>query len=209
MKSKYIENPCRYSAIPLYKLDKIQDYNIVVLHDQDITNYDFENYSTHQRFFRLIHRFKNIQTNDIEGYHIRTFNLDKDITLAVKLINNSYQDIHISELQIRAMLNSKYYYKDLWVFIVDDRTNKEVALGICQFDDNIKEIDFDWIQVLPKYRGKGLGSMLVSNLLLKSSIYGDFATVSGDLDNRFSPENLYRRCGFYGEDIWHVLQKQK
>lgn len=35
----------------------------------------------------------------------------------------------------------------------------------------------------------------------------DFATVSGKVNNITNPERVYRKCGFEGNDIWHVLIK--
>ena len=33
----------------------------------------------------------------------------------------------------------------------------------------------------------------------------EFATVSGKVNNPTNPESLYRKCGFTGNDIWHIL----
>ncbi len=35
-----------------------------------------------------------------------------------------------------------------------------------------------------------------------------FATVSGKVTNKTKPEKLYRRCGFTGDDIWHILKSK-
>ena len=35
-----------------------------------------------------------------------------------------------------------------------------------------------------------------------------FATVSGQCNNPTNPEALYRKCGFTGSDVWHVLRKR-
>jgi len=37
----------------------------------------------------------------------------------------------------------------------------------------------------------------------------EFATVSGKVNNATSPEILYRKCGFIGNDIWHILTKEE
>ena len=59
---------------------------------------------------------------------------------------------------------------------------------------------------MPEYRGKGIGSMLVSHLLSISPKGAKFATVSGDIDSMSSPEKLYRKCGFTGTDVWHIIK---
>lgn len=35
----------------------------------------------------------------------------------------------------------------------------------------------------------------------------DFVTVSGKVDNLTNPRYLYKACGFYDEEIWHVMKK--
>lgn len=29
--------------------------------------------------------------------------------------------------------------------------------------------------------------------------------ILGIVDNKATPEQLYRKCGFTGEDVWHIL----
>jgi len=36
----------------------------------------------------------------------------------------------------------------------------------------------------------------------------NFVTVSGEVDNSTNPEALYRKCGFIGDDIWHIMTKK-
>ena len=36
----------------------------------------------------------------------------------------------------------------------------------------------------------------------------EFATVSGECDNSTNPEGVYRKCGFEGSNIWHIISKQ-
>jgi ribosomal protein S18 acetylase RimI-like enzyme len=80
------------------------------------------------------------------------------------------------------------------------------ALGIADFDAEIKEGSLEWIQVLPSKRGLGLGKMLVNELLQRLKSKADFVTVSGRVDNPANPQALYRKCGFTGDDIWYVVE---
>lgn len=34
-----------------------------------------------------------------------------------------------------------------------------------------------------------------------------FATVSGKVNDPSAPQRLYRKCGFTGDDVWHILKK--
>ena len=65
----------------------------------------------------------------------------------------------------------------------------------------------EWIQVSQRHRGKGLGRYVVSELLRRLKSKAGFATVSGQCNNATNPEMLYRKCGFSGNDVWHILRK--
>ncbi|MCI8443399.1 MAG: hypothetical protein HFG27_12855 [Provencibacterium sp.] len=52
---------------------------------------------------------------------------------------------------------------------------------------------------------KNVRNQRLVNALLCRMQEADFATVSGKVDSFSNPERLYRRCGFQGEDIRHVL----
>ncbi|MBR4875433.1 MAG: hypothetical protein IKU95_02975, partial [Clostridia bacterium] len=54
-------------------------------------------------------------------------------------------------------------------------------------------------------RRKGIGQAIVSELLRRMADLADFATVSGKVNSVTQPEKLYRKCGFCGNDIWHIL----
>lgn len=206
---KYISNLCRYSALPLYKELRQNNSSIRVIHNTDFKQDFLLKNTDHKRFFRISHNLENVREVRITGYNIRKFNAETDIDKVINIINESYTDIKITKKEVIQMLKDKVYNSDLWKFVIDKSTNKEVALGICQFDASVFEVEFDWIQVLPEYRGKGIGLMLVSHLLNNTPKNAKFATVSGNIDNPSSPEKLYRNCGFVGNDVWHILIKSK
>ena len=78
---------------------------------------------------------------------------------------------------------------------------------ISDFDKELHEGILEWIQVIPAYRGQKIGQLLVNELLKRMANIAKFATVSGKVNNPTSPEMLYRKCGFVGNDIWHVLTR--
>ncbi|MBR6525201.1 MAG: GNAT family N-acetyltransferase [Clostridia bacterium] len=88
-------------------------------------------------------------------------------------------------------------------------SGKIVGCGMADFDSQMQEGIIEWIQVLPEYRGKKIGQLLVNELLLRMKTMAKFATVSGQMNNPSSPEKLYRKCGFVGNDIWHILRSKK
>lgn len=92
--------------------------------------------------------------------------------------------------------------------VKEKSTGKYVGCGMADFDIETKELILEWIQVLPQYRGKKIGQLIVTELLSKMKDVADFATVSSKVDNTTNPEALYRKCGFAGDDAWHILRKK-
>lgn len=87
-------------------------------------------------------------------------------------------------------------------------SGKIAGTGIAEFDAQMGEGILEWIQVSPECRGRGIGTYLVAELLHRIAAKAEFATVSGQVRNPSEPEKLYRKCGFTGNDVWHVLRKK-
>ena len=124
------------------------------------------------------------------------------------MINESYkhENIVVSEQDILQWKQHKTFREELCVYINADN-GKMSASGIAEFDEVCREGIIEWVQVLPEYRGRGLGKKIVDVLLNRlKSIGASFVTVSGNLDNTSKPLELYRKCGFAGDDIWYICQ---
>lgn len=46
-----------------------------------------------------------------------------------------------------------------------DKYHHRTALGIANFDSELKEGSLEWIQVMPNDRGSGIGQVIVNELL--------------------------------------------
>lgn len=200
---EYLENPCRKSSIPYWKTKEINiPSNMKIVHQNNFENRYLIDYRD-EKYFRLIHYLDDIKDNSSQGYSIKTAEVS-DIPLIVEIINKSYSDLSVSCEQIISYTKTQVYDKDLWILVYENRTNQIAGCGIADFDCEAKEGILEWIQVLPEYRGKKIGTMIVNELLNRMK-RADFATVSGKTDNHTNPERLYRSCGFVGNDIWHIL----
>ncbi|MDY6866369.1 MAG: GNAT family N-acetyltransferase [Chloroflexota bacterium] len=65
--------------------------------------------------------------------------------------------------------NHPVFEPDLWVWIMDEEEDQPAALGIAELDNRVPEASLEWIQVLPGYRGRGLGKAIVAELLRRVS----------------------------------------
>lgn len=176
-----------------------------IVHQEDFHNKYLNDYND-EKYFRLIHHLDNIQNHSLQEFSVKTAE-SEDISLIVEIINKSYSDLSVSYEQILSYTKTAVYNKDLWILAYENKTNTLVGCGIADFDNETKEGILEWIQVLPEYRGKGIGKLIVNELLSRMT-KADFATVSGKVDNLTNPEKLYRSCGFIGNDIWHILTKK-
>lgn len=203
----YLQNPCALLSIPYWKAKNITvPDNMIILHEKDFSADLLQEYSD-ELYFRLFHSMKGIAKAEVSGYDIVTATAE-NIDTIVSVINKSYADLQVSVEQIQSYTKIPVYQSELWILINESATGKCVGCGIAEFDPEAKELILEWIQVLPEYRGKNIGTVIVKELLWRGSVFAEFATVSGKINNVTKPEALYRKCGFTGNDVWHILHKK-
>lgn len=201
---EYLQNPCAVSSLPYWKAKSITvPDNMIILHEKDYSDNLLSDYSD-EKYFRLYHNLKKINNDSIEGFEIVTAEKD-DLSIIVDIINKSYIDMKASCEQFESYTKTSVYNPDLWIMIKDISSGNYIGCGIADFDSDAKELILEWIQVLPEYRRKGIGQFIVNELLNRGKSIANFATVSGKVDNATKPELLYRKCGFTGNDVWHIL----
>jgi len=208
-KEKYINDPCGVCSTAywknayFYKTD-----NMSIIHEKDLSQID-QNAFRITKYFRLLHTFEALFPSVLSSeYYFQPVDVKAQNGIASVLINSCYEDISASPEQVEEWTRYPVFDNDLWIFICEKASEAPVALGIADFDRDIREGSLEWIQVLPDKRGLGLGQALVNELLRRLKKKADFVTVSGKLDNFSNPESLYRKCGFTGNDVWCVLQQQ-
>ena len=200
----YIKNPCKYSSLPYWKIKTISvPDELLILHDEQFQAGRFDAYLDEQ-FFRLKHELNNLRRPSLpQGFSLKSATVKE----YADHINDCYSDLSVSEELLRGYTERSVYSKNLWIAVIDaDKSSSIVASGIAEFDPVACEGALEWIQVTKEYRGKGLGQFVVNELLWRLNKRADFVTVSGKVDNATKPEKLYRKCGFVGSDIWHILR---
>lgn len=203
----YLQNPCRVLSIPYWKAKNITiPENLKIVHDNDFSDELLSRYMD-ETYFRLYHNLQGLRKPELPGYDIVTV-LPEDIDTIVSVINNSYTDLQVSAEQMQSYTKTPVYRPDLWILVKEKSGGTCVGCGIADFDAEAEELILEWIQVLPQYRGNNIGTAIVNELLWRGRKFANFATVSGKIDNATKPEQLYRKCGFTGKDIWHVLHKK-
>lgn len=203
----YLNNPCSSSSIPYWKAKNISiSDNMKIVHDREFSAELLKEYKD-ETYFRIYHSMKNVTKPELTGYEIMTA-LPKDLETIVFVINCSYDDLRVTVEQIQSYTKTPVYCPELWILAKESATGKCVGCGIADFDEKAEELILEWIQVLPEYRGKNIGTAIVEELLWRGKDIAKFATVSGKVENITKPDLLYRKCGFTGNDVWHILRKK-
>lgn len=203
-KEQYLADPCRAASIPYWKANSITvPDGVKILHREEYDEAMYQQYID-EPYFRLIHDLKSLADPKLpQGYSLTTATLSE----YAAHIGSCYDGIGITEDELQSYTLRPVYDAALWLAVKDDRTGTIVGTGIAELDREIGEGVLEWIQVSNGHRGKGLGTFIVFELLLRMKDKISFATVSGQCNNTSNPEMLYRRCGFTGNDVWHILRK--
>ena len=205
LKQQYLRNPCGTLATAYWKEKAFaKPPGIKIMHEKNGTTHA-ENKGT--KYFRLIHRMAEYPKAIMpSGYTFQHVNLPSEAALVADIINRCYEGYAQTSESVLKWMAYPVFLASLWVYVWDREKNAPAALGIADFDASINEGSLEWIQVLPAYRGKGLGKAIVLELLDRLHGMANFVTVSGEVDNASNPEALYRKCGFTGDDIWVVTK---
>ena len=204
-KNEYLICPCKVSSIPYWKAKSITvPDGMCIVHQDNFNKTKYQHYID-EPYFRLIHSLQNLSIQVLpQGYSPCKASL-KDFA---EHINSCYSGIGVTEADLRDYTARPVYDTALWLAIKDNQTDEVVATGIAELDKEIGEGVLEWIQVSEQHRGYGLGKYVVSELLWRMKENAKFATVSGKCNNSTNPEAMYRKCGFTGSDVWHVLRKR-
>ena len=175
-----------------------------IIHEADFHE-NIPNDYEDEPYFRLTHPLVELAESKLpEQFNFCAASINE----FVKHINSCYTELCITADELKGYQNHPVYSPDLWLAVRDNRTGMLVASGIGELDREIGEGVLEWIQVSNNYRRLGLGSCVVRELLYRMNEKAKFVTVSGQCNNSSKPEELYRKCGFTGNDIWHILRKR-
>lgn len=161
------------------------------------------------RYFRLIYnRHGHNPKAVLSGFGISSYRHQEDDEMALELIRTCYagQGIAISLKELAELREKRFFDPALWFWIVKQNSEEPCALAVSHHDTEVGEGWLDWVQVLPEFRGRGLGRMLVGECVSRLR-KAKMITVSGSLDNPHRPSELYRKCGFSEHQEWFIMER--
>lgn len=204
--SDYLRDPCGTLSIPYWKNKSIViPRRMKIVHQRDFDASLCAQY-TDEPYFRLRHALQQIGTAG-SAFICRTAT-GADLPLMADIMNRSYTDLSVTVEQLQGYRQTAAFAENLWLITLDAQTGEAVGCGIADLDPEAREGVLEWIQVLPEHRRRGAGQAIVNDLLRRMAGHADFATVSGRVNNITRPEMLYRKCGFAGDDVWHILMEK-
>ena len=204
---EYLKNPCGTLSIPYWKAKRISlPDGMKIVHDSEFCADELNNYSD-ERYFRLLHNMRNVETAEAAGFILKTAETG-DFSAIAEIINASYDDIKTDAAAVERLTETPVYDGNLWLIAAEEKSGRTAACAMADFDPEARELIIEWVQVLPEYRRRGIGRFLVNELLRRAKEKADFATVSGRAESKSKPEMLYRSCGFGGNDVWHIMRKK-
>ena len=201
-KAQYGKDPCKTSSIPYWKAVTIcVPEDMKILHEDDFHEELWGEYED-TPYFRLKHDLQALEPPVMpEGYCLCCATAEEFASHIQACYGNG-----MTAAQVEAFTHRAVYCPDLWLAIREETTCRIVATGIGELDRELGEGVLEWIQVSEGHRGCGLGGYMVRQLLWRMQGRAKFATVSGKCHHPQRPEKLYRKCGFTGSDIWHILK---
>ena len=196
---EYLQDPCGKLSIPYWKWKKITlPQNMKIQHS--LNSLPLE--KCDDVYFRLKHDLKQVEPIPT-ALSIRKVERS-DWPVIADIIKRCYSGISFSEARLSGLTKTPVYAPDIW--LIGEWQGKAVGCVLADLDPEAGEGILEWVQVLPEYRGRGFAKALVMAALARMD--AEFATVSGQVLNPHCPEKLYRACGFYGNDYWHIITEK-
>lgn len=193
----YLADPCGRLSIPYWKWKRmVLPENMRICHHREFAAADGYEDTV---YFRLRHDLKGISSKRNRDVRVRQAD-PEDYDAMVRIIRQAYPGIRFDTGDLLSMTQTRVYAPALW--LVAEMEGRIAGCLIGDMDREIREGILEWVQVLPEFQRRGVGRALVTEALCRMD--ADFATVSG---HTVSAEGLYRGCGFYGDDRWHILRK--
>lgn len=196
--------------LPTAVAHKVKHSPLVLLHNDYYSNEINNEFHEKRAYFRLKYSQTQSGLSLDRAYYLEDACLPDDAVEVARFIKLCYGYFMPSVEDVHSWMQRSVFDSRLWIWIKEKDTTIPVGLGVAEIDTILPEVSLEWIQVHPNFRGHGIASFIIQELVARSKAMGiDIITVSGEVDNDTNPEKVYRKNGFTGSDIWWCLRKRK
>ncbi len=119
-----------------------------------------------------------------------------------RLIRETESRMSLPAAAVRSWRDGPAFDPALWLWVRERATGIPVAVGVANYYAPVRETDLDWIYVLPAHQGRGVGRMLIAELIARSRERSDTIRVSGQADG------FYMKCGFRPASRWLIVRRK-
>lgn len=200
----YAQNPCGASSLPYWKARRMEmPEDVRILHASAWPGVCPAGYAD-ELYFRLYHDLRALKTPRWPAaFEMCGATLEE----VAAHIRTCYSGARVSAQTLLEEAPPQAGLRLCWVAAREKKSGELAATALAVVYAEMREASLEWIQVSPAFRRRGLGACVVRALLERLAEQADFATVSGRARHEARVENLYRACGFTGQDVWHILTR--
>lgn len=228
LEKKYQQDPTHTLPIPYWKHKQTSvREDMVIVSDEKFNEVLYREFID-TKYYRLEHDLLNLKLGKIGSHYSFSTYKTNDTFNIYNLIKECYKEDELQFEKIERLVKDETFNNLLCVFLYCDKYYmieknivninkigprkekklKPIGMIMANFDEETKEASIEYLCIIEKYRKKGLGKLLIQEILLRISNIAEFATVTYPIESEYNLDNLFRSCGFTGDAVWHVLKKQ-
>ena len=132
-RQEYLQNPCRASALPYWKLcaGNLPE-GVEVIHEKEAGKRIGDVSTAVECYFRLFHHLDTLSIDSHSEIVLQT--AWKEVNVFAEIINASYPDLRVSEAQLLQLQAQACFSPEGWVVALDRQSGKPLACGIAALD---------------------------------------------------------------------------
>ena len=125
-RQEYLQNPCRASALPYWKLcaGNLPE-GVEVIHEKEAGKRIGDVSTAIERYFRLFHHLDTLSIDSHSEIMLQT--AWKEVNVFAEIINASYPDLRVSEAQLLQLQAQACFSPEGWVVALDRQSGKPLA----------------------------------------------------------------------------------
>ena len=159
-------------------------------------------------FMRMLHVGGDLPLRAaVPGYTVREVDVAEELPLVATLLRASSGVAARGMDDVLAWARRSVFNPHAWLWAVDRTTKRPVGLAIADVDSETQEASLVCLEVLPDHRDRGVGTMLLQELIGRLERMAAFTTATLPLRSGTHPDHLFSACGFSGHAIWWRLRR--
>ena len=159
-------------------------------------------------FLRMLHVGGDLPLKAaVPGYSLREVDLAEELPLVATLLRASCGGPARGMDDVVAWARRPVARPHAWLWAIDRTTGRPAGLAVADVDAETQEASLVCLEVLPDHRSRGVGTMLLQELMGRLERIAAFTTVTLPLRSGTHPDHLFSAGGFSGHTVWWRLRR--